>query len=318
MGAAWANKRYVSGKTKPEVRQKLRKLLEELDAGLAYDSEGLTVERYMDRWLESIHDKVRPGTFKPYEAITRLHIKPTLGSTKLEKLSALQLENFYRQKLNEGLSARRVRYIHVTVRKALKDAVRLQLLSRNVADAAIPQRPVKQEIEPLTQEQMRSLLDAARGDKLECLNVLAITTGMRQGELLGLQWKDIDLDTVTLKAFCKRSDPFAKRAFQHAPAFGFRFSARSALAGFACQLFCFLRRGLSRFPTGISHFENWCRVNRTRRTGHYSHASQLTYRFSCVRERAATSPREPRGLRGEELGLSRLCLIPWPQYVPSR
>jgi integrase len=230
MGAAWANKRYVSGKTKPEVRQKLRKLLEELDAGLAYDSEGLTVERYMDRWLESIHDKVRPGTFKPYEAITRLHIKPTLGSTKLEKLSALQLENFYRQKLNEGLSARRVRYIHVTVRKALKDAVRLQLLSRNVADAAIPQRPVKQEIEPLTQEQMRSLLDAARGDKLECLNVLAITTGMRQGELLGLQWKDIDLDTVTLKAFCKRSDPFAKRAFQHAPAFGFRFSARSGSA----------------------------------------------------------------------------------------
>jgi len=216
MGAAWANKRYVSGKTKPEVRQKLRKLLEELDAGLAYDSEGLTVERYMDRWLESIHDKVRPGTFKPYEAITRLHIMPTLGSTKLEKLSALQLENFYRQKLNEGLSARRVRYIHVTVRKALKDAVRLQLLSRNVADAAIPPCPVKQEIEPLTQEQMRSLLGAARGDKLECLYVLAIPTGMRQGELLGLQWKDIDLDTGTLKAFCKRITPFAKRAFQHA------------------------------------------------------------------------------------------------------
>jgi integrase len=157
-------KRYVSGKTKPEVRQKLRKLLEDRDAGIAHDSKGLTVERYMDRWLESIQDKVRPGTYKPYEAIVRLHIKPTLGSTKLDKLTALQLEKLYRQKLNEGLSARRVRYIHVTVHKALKDAVRLQLLSRNVADAAIPPRPVKQEIEPLTQDQMRSLLDASKSD----------------------------------------------------------------------------------------------------------------------------------------------------------
>jgi len=133
-------KRYVSGKTRPEIRQKLCKLLEDRDAGIAFDSGGLTVERYMYRWLESIHDKVRPGTFKPYEAITRLHIKPTLGSTKLEKLTALQLEELYCQKLNEGLSARRVRYIYVTIRKALKDAVRLQVLSRNVADAAIPPR----------------------------------------------------------------------------------------------------------------------------------------------------------------------------------
>jgi integrase len=192
-------KRYVSGKTKPEVKAKLRKLLEDRDKGIAYDSEGLTVEKYMDRWLESIRDKVRPGTFKPYEAITRLHIKPTLGSTKLDKLNALQLEKLYRQKLDTGLSARRVRYIHVTVRKALKDAVRLQLLSRNVADAAIPPRPVKKEIQPLTQDQTRSLLDTARGDNLEALYVLAITTGMRQGELLGLQWKDIDLDAGTLR-----------------------------------------------------------------------------------------------------------------------
>ena len=87
----------------------------------------------MDRWLDSIREQVRPGTFKPYEAIARLHIKPTLGSTKLDKLNALQLETLYRQKLDAGLSARRVRYIHATIRKALKDAIRLQLLSRNVA-----------------------------------------------------------------------------------------------------------------------------------------------------------------------------------------
>jgi integrase len=193
--------RYITSKTmtKTEMKAAVRKKLQERDEGIAHDSEGLTVERYMDRWLESIRDRVRPGTFKPYEAIVRLHIKPTLGRTKLDKLNTMQLEKLYRRKLDAGLSARRVRYIHVTIRKALKDAVRLQLLSRNVADAARPPRVAKTEIELLTQDQLRTLLDAAKGDRLEALYVLAITTGMRQGELIGLQWKDVDLDGGTLR-----------------------------------------------------------------------------------------------------------------------
>ena len=196
---ATGKRRYVSGKNKQDVATKLRKALEERDKGIAHDSKELTLSKYLDRWLEQQKDRVRVGTYKPYEAIVRLHIKPTLGSTKLDKLNAIQLERLYAQKLDAGLSARRVRYIHVTIRKALKDAVRLQLLSRNIADAAIPPRPVKSEIHPLSQDQMRTLLDAARGDKLEALYVLAITTGMRQGELLGLQWKEIDLEEGTLR-----------------------------------------------------------------------------------------------------------------------
>jgi len=193
--------RYITSKTmtKREMSKAVRKKLQDRDEGIAAHSEGLTVEKYMDRWLEAIRGNVSPGTFKPYEAIVRLHIKPTLGTTKLDKLNAMQLEKLYRQKLDAGLSPRRVRYIHVTIRKALKDAVRLQLLSRNVADAAIPPRQVKSEIEPLTQDQLRTLLDASRGDRLHALYVLAITTGMRQGELIGLQWKDIDLDGDTLR-----------------------------------------------------------------------------------------------------------------------
>jgi integrase len=193
--------RYLTSKTmtKVEMKAAVRKKLEERDQGIVYDSENLTVERYMvDHWLPSIRDKVRPGTYRPYESIVRLHINPTLGTTKLEKLTAMQLEKLYRQKLQEGLSARRVKYIHVTIRKALKDAVRLQLLPRNVADAAQPLKASKAKIKPLTQGQMRTLLDTAKGDNLEALYVLAITTGMRQGELLGLQWKDIDLEAGTL------------------------------------------------------------------------------------------------------------------------
>lgn len=104
-----------------------------------------------------------------------------MGSTKLDKLTALQLERLYRQKLDAGLSARGVRYIHKTIRKALKDAVRLQLPPLNVADGVQPPKPVKRKIKPLSQEQMRTLLDAAKGDKMEALFVLAIITGIRQG-----------------------------------------------------------------------------------------------------------------------------------------
>jgi integrase len=194
-----SKRKYLRGKSKREVAAKLAKAIAEKDAGIIADSEGLTIEKYMERWLESIRDRVRLGTFKSYEAIARLHINPTLGSTKLEKLTALQLETLYRSKLRAGLSARRVRYIHVTIRKALKDAVRLQLLSRNVADSATPPRPVRTEIRPLNQDQLRTLLEAAKSDRFECLYVLAVTTGMRQGELLGLMWKDIDLEAGTLR-----------------------------------------------------------------------------------------------------------------------
>jgi integrase len=196
---ATGKRRYISGKTKQDVAKKLRKAMENKDKGISHDSKGLTLSKYLDAWLEQQKDRVREGTYKPYEAIVRLHIKPTLGSTKLERLTAMQLERLYAQKLDAGLSARRVRYIHVTIRKALKDAVRLQLLSRNVADSAIPPRPSKQEIQPLTQKQMKALLEAAKDDKLYALYVLACTTGMRQGELLGLQWKDIDFDAGTLQ-----------------------------------------------------------------------------------------------------------------------
>ena len=81
---------------------------------------------------------VRPGSFKPHEAIVRLHIKPTLGKTKLERLPALQLQTLYHTKLEEGLSPRRVQYIHVTLHKALKDAVRWELVRSNVADSVKP------------------------------------------------------------------------------------------------------------------------------------------------------------------------------------
>jgi integrase len=192
-------RRYVSGKTKAEVRQKLRKLLADRDEGIAYDSENLTVSDYLDRWLDAVKGSVRERTWERHEQVVRLHLKPTIGGVKLDRLNALQVQSVYGQKLEAGLSPRSVEIIHATLHKALKQAVRWTLIPRNVAEAATPPRPTRREITPLSQEQARTLLEAARGDALYAFYVLAVTTGMRNGELLGLQWRDVDLEDRTLR-----------------------------------------------------------------------------------------------------------------------
>ena len=192
-------RRYVSGKTKAEVRTKLRRLLADRDEGVAYDSENLTVGDYLDRWLRALEGSVRQRTWQRHEEVVRLHLKPMIGSGKLDKLNALQIQTMYSQKLNAGLSARSVEIIHVTMHKALKQAVRWSLVPRNVAETVTPPRPTKREITPLTQQQLRALLETARDDELYALWVLACTTGMRNGEPLAIQWRDIDLEAGTLQ-----------------------------------------------------------------------------------------------------------------------
>jgi len=121
-----------------------------------------------------------------------------LGSVKLKALSPTHVRGLYKEKLS-SLSPRTVRYIHVTLHKALKQAVSDGLIPRNATEAVKPPQVRREEIRPLTPEQVKMLLDAASGDRLEALYVLAVHTGLRQGELLGLKWDDIDLQARTLQ-----------------------------------------------------------------------------------------------------------------------
>jgi integrase len=169
------------------------------DGGLVFDTDNLKIKEYMTRWLtDSVRDTVRRSTFARYEQITRLHIVPVFGQTKLKHLSPAHVRGLYREKLNAGLSARTVQYIHPTLHKALKQAVADGLIPCNVTEAVKAPQPVKKEIRPLNAEQARTLLDTASGDRLEALYVLAVTAGMREGELLGLKWDDLDFDAGKL------------------------------------------------------------------------------------------------------------------------
>jgi len=197
--AAGPKRKYIYGKTRQEVAEELSKALSDRASGFVFDAGTLTLGRYLDSWLShSVRGSVRQRTFERYEQIARVHIKPTIGRIKLKALTPIHVRGLYREKLDDALSPRTVQYIHTTLRKALKEAVQDGLIPRNAADAVKAPKSAKKEINPLTPEQARVFLEAARGDRFEALYVLAIHCGLREGELLGLKWDDLNLEAATL------------------------------------------------------------------------------------------------------------------------
>jgi integrase len=177
------------------VDEKLTKAKANRDSGLLFDADNLKIGEYLTRWLEdSVKDTVSKRTYERYEQMVRVHLKPALGRIKLKALTPTHVRGLYREKLNSGLASRTVNYIHTTLHKALKQAVADGLIPRNVTEAVKAPKPTKKEVRPLSREEAKAFLRAARGDRLEALYVLAISTGMREGELLGLRWDDIDLE----------------------------------------------------------------------------------------------------------------------------
>jgi integrase len=198
--ATGTKRKTLYGKTRNEVSEKLTKAMADRDDGLVFDADNLKVGEYLERWLvESVLDTVRPTTYERYEQIVRIHVRPALGSVKLKNLTPVHVRGLYRKKVEAGLSARTVQYIHVTLHKALKQGVQDGLIPRNATEAVKAPQVRREEMRPLSAEQVKVLLEVASGDRLEALYVLAIHTGLRQGELLGLKWEDVDLESGTLR-----------------------------------------------------------------------------------------------------------------------
>jgi integrase len=191
--------RAVYGRTRQEAAEKLTKAMADRDGGFIFDAGSMTLSEYLDRWLsDAVRDTVRQRTYERYEQIARVHIKPTLGRIKLKAVTSAHVRSLYREKLDAGLASRTVRYIHTTLQKALSQGVADGLIPRNVAASVKAPRPAKKEIQTLSPEQSRALLEAAREDRFEALYVLAVHCGLREGELLGLKWGDVDLEARTL------------------------------------------------------------------------------------------------------------------------
>ncbi len=187
-------RRYLYGATRREVQQALTKLLVDRQNGVDIVPASQTLGQFLVRWLE---DTVRPtaarNTYGNYALIVRKHIVPVLGEVPLAKLTPQQCQRLYRQMQDKGLT-RTVRLVHAVLHRALGQAAKWGLVPRNVADLVDAPRVPRKEQRPLDPEELASFLQAARGDRLYALYVVAVATGLRMGEVLGLRWEDLDLD----------------------------------------------------------------------------------------------------------------------------
>src|SRR5829696_9067127 len=194
-----AKRKVLYGKTRAEARDKLAKALSDRIDGIVYDDENMTVGEYLEVWLKgSVYGSVRTSTYDRDAYLVNNHIKPVLGRLKLKTLNSTHVQTFYRNRLDEGLSASTVHKMHDILRRGLAQATQWHLVPRNVVEAAKPPRPAPKEIKALSADEARRLLRAACEDRLEALYVLAIHTGMRQGELLALRWQDVDLENAVV------------------------------------------------------------------------------------------------------------------------
>jgi integrase len=192
-------RKVYTAATRHAVSDELTKALRDMQLGIPIVSEKQTVERFLNHWLDEIVKcRVRPKTLRTYSDLVRKHIAPALGTVPLGKLSPQRVRSFLNVKLETGFSPRTVKHLLVTLRGALAVAVKDGQIPRNVAALVDPPRTVRHEVQAFNPEQARAFLDAVQGSRLEAAFTAAVAVGMRQGEILGLQWADVDLETGRL------------------------------------------------------------------------------------------------------------------------
>jgi integrase len=192
-------RKFIYGSTRKEVAEKLKQLLHQQQQGVNIDPERLTVAAFLDRWLEQVikpHRRAR--TYRSYADTVRLHLTPRLGHHLLAKLSAVHVQTMIND-LTATSGARTTQYARAVLQRALNRAVKWDLVPRNVVLATDPPKSIARSITPLSEAQARKLLAVVAGHRLEALYRIALSLGLRRGEVLGLQWADIDFAKQTLR-----------------------------------------------------------------------------------------------------------------------
>jgi integrase len=193
-------RKQLSGKTRQQVAAKLKAALKAQEAGMNLATETQTVGGFLSRWLDTVVVPTRkPTTVSSYRMLVRRYIEPKIGAIRLDKLTAEQVQAMLNALRVEGLSPRTVQYVRSTFRAALEQAIKWGYIARNVAAATEPPRGVTPKMKALNQQQAQLLLDAAKGHRLEALYRVALSYGLRRGEVLGLLWEDVDLNKGVMR-----------------------------------------------------------------------------------------------------------------------
>lgn len=199
--------KWFSGfNTKKEAQQSMIEKLREIQTGLLVDTTEMTVAEYMQYWLENYaKTSTRHTTFNVYVQRTNRYVISMIGRLKLKDLKAMHLQRMYADLLRDGakyrtggISPMTIRHIHGMMHKALENAVRWQIVPRNVAQMVELPRVEKKDTVVLTKDQVQDLVASAKDHELYILILLAVTTGMRYAEICGLPWTAIDLEKRTI------------------------------------------------------------------------------------------------------------------------
>lgn len=206
-------RRYVTGSTATEARGKLDEVRRRLRLGSLDPVGSGSVADFLTAWIERHRARVRPSTWRTSEMHVRCYLVPALGRIALPKLTAADVERALATFLRDGrplttstrgrqrpapVSPQTVRHVRSTLRRALADALRADLVSRNAAADAAPPYAPHRPVAYLPAVDVRRLIDVTRDDEFGPIYALAATTGLRLGELLGLAWSDVDIAQGTL------------------------------------------------------------------------------------------------------------------------
>jgi len=192
-------KKRKRSKKQQIVREWLLEQRQAIQDGLTLTDGNSRYDKYLDRYLfEVAIPSLRPKTVDAYKWLIDSHIKPNLGHLALNKIKPEHLQSLYSRKQEEGLSKRTVQHMHAVIRVSLNQALKWGIIARNPATLVRAPTPNKRESITLTKEQAALYLESVEDHRWYPIYVLAITTGMRKGEILGLRWRDIDFERHNL------------------------------------------------------------------------------------------------------------------------
>lgn len=190
--------KWFSGyKTKKEAEADVAKKITELNEGTFVEPSKVTLKSFLSEWIEAKKINVKKSTYDEYRGIIKNHLVPHLGEIKLEKLNAMHIQRLY-SKLSETMAANTINLVHTVLSTALNQAVRFKLIPFSPTKMVESPRKEKTSFQVWDEEEVKHFIQISQKSRYHIAYVLAITTGMRMGEILGLRWQDVDFKHKTI------------------------------------------------------------------------------------------------------------------------
>jgi len=193
-------RRFFYGKTRQEVAEKLTKALNDLKLGMYVDINKITLEAWLNTWLYDFKvNSIKPKTLESYSFIIKSYLIPSLGHVYIQDLKAEHIQVMLNSLCKRKLSPRTVKYTHTILHSALDQAVKNNIIVKNVSNNVITPKQTKHEIKILSLDEQNRFIKCMESHRLYAAFILLLSTGIRIGELLALTWDNVDLDNTIIK-----------------------------------------------------------------------------------------------------------------------